>query len=99
MMARHVASLSLVSVASGLHPDLDVARGQPIAAALGAMITYDAVTRTEPAPTLPMLIFIDDPDPLAAYWSKPVGRTTAISSGCLSATSPSAPTHLNCKSA
>jgi hypothetical protein len=30
---------------------LDVAQGQPIAAALGAMIVFDGVTRLEPAAT------------------------------------------------
>jgi hypothetical protein len=38
----------LISGPSGLRPDLDVAQGQPIAAALGAMIAFDGVTRTEP---------------------------------------------------
>ena len=33
---------------SGLRPDLDVARGQPIAAALGAMIAFDGVSRLGP---------------------------------------------------
>jgi phage terminase large subunit-like protein len=51
VLARHVANLSLISGPSGLRPDLDVAQGQPIAAALGAMIAYDGVTRLEPAMT------------------------------------------------
>ena len=33
----------------GLRPDLDVAEGRPVAAALACMIAYDGVTRTEPA--------------------------------------------------
>jgi phage terminase large subunit-like protein len=48
VLARHVANLSLISGPSGLRPDLDVAQGQPIAAALGAMIAFDGVTRLEP---------------------------------------------------
>jgi hypothetical protein len=36
---------------TGLRPDLDVAQGQPIAAALGAMITFDGFTRLEPTLT------------------------------------------------
>jgi phage terminase large subunit-like protein len=51
VLARHVANLSLISGPSGLRPDLDVAQGQPIAAALGAMIAFDGVTRLEPALT------------------------------------------------
>jgi phage terminase large subunit-like protein len=50
MLARHAANLSLVSGPSGLRPDLDVAEGSPIAAVLGAMLAYDGVARTEPAP-------------------------------------------------
>jgi hypothetical protein len=34
-LARHAASLCLISGPSGLRPDLDVADGSPIAAALG----------------------------------------------------------------
>jgi hypothetical protein len=51
VLARHVANLSLISGPSGLRPDLDVSQGQPIAAALGAMIAYDGVTRVEPMMT------------------------------------------------
>jgi phage terminase large subunit-like protein len=47
-LARHVGNLSLISGPAGLRPDLDVPDGQPIAAALGAMIAYDGVTRVEP---------------------------------------------------
>ena len=47
-LARHVRNLSLISGPSGLRPDLDVADGQPIAAALGAMIAFDGVTRVPP---------------------------------------------------
>jgi hypothetical protein len=46
-LARHVANLSLISCPSGLRPDLDVARGQPMGAAIGAMVTFDGVTRLE----------------------------------------------------
>lgn len=35
--------------------------GQPVAGALGAIIPYDGVTRTEPAMTPPMLVVTDDP--------------------------------------
>jgi hypothetical protein len=51
VMARHVANLSLISGPSGLRPDLDVVQSQPIAAALGAMIAFDGVTRLEPRMT------------------------------------------------
>jgi hypothetical protein len=51
VLARHVANLSLISGPSGLRPDLDVAQGQPIAAALGAMIAFDGVTRLGPSAT------------------------------------------------
>jgi hypothetical protein len=44
-LARHAASLSLISGPIGLRPDLDVADGAPVAAALGAMIAFDGVTR------------------------------------------------------
>jgi hypothetical protein len=47
-LARHVGNLSLIPGPSGLRPDLDVAQGQPIAAALGAMIAFDGITRLEP---------------------------------------------------
>jgi hypothetical protein len=50
VFVRHVANLSLISGPTGLRPDLDVPAGQPIAAALGAMIAYDGVTRVEPEP-------------------------------------------------
>jgi phage terminase large subunit-like protein len=49
VLARHAANLSLISGPSGLRPDLDVAEGSPIAAALGAMLAYDGVARIEPA--------------------------------------------------
>jgi phage terminase large subunit-like protein len=48
VLARHAANLSLISGPSGLRPDLDVAEGSPIAAALGAMLAYDGVARIEP---------------------------------------------------
>jgi hypothetical protein len=51
VLARHVANLSLISGPSGLRPDLDVTQGQPIAAALGAMIAFDGVTRLGPVVT------------------------------------------------
>jgi phage terminase large subunit-like protein len=47
VLARHISNLSLISGPSGPRPDLDVAEGQPVAAALGAMIAYDGVTRSE----------------------------------------------------
>jgi phage terminase large subunit-like protein len=49
VLARHAVNLSLISGPSGLRPDLDVAEGSPIAAALGAMLAYDGVARIEPA--------------------------------------------------
>jgi phage terminase large subunit-like protein len=49
VLARHAANLSLISGPSGLRPDLDVAEGSPIAAALGAMLAYDGVARIEPS--------------------------------------------------
>jgi phage terminase large subunit-like protein len=49
VLARHVANLALISGPSGLRPDLDVAGGQPVAAALATMIAYDGVARSEPA--------------------------------------------------
>jgi hypothetical protein len=55
VLARHVSNRSLISGPSGPRPDLDVAEGQPIAAALGAMIAYDGVARIEPAPG-PMVV-------------------------------------------
>jgi hypothetical protein len=39
----------LISGPSGLRPDLDVAEGQPVAAALAAMIAFDGVARIGPA--------------------------------------------------
>jgi phage terminase large subunit-like protein len=48
VLARHSANLSLISGPSGLRPDLDVAEGSPIAAALGAMLAFDGVARIEP---------------------------------------------------
>jgi hypothetical protein len=55
VLARHATNLSLISWPSGLRPDLDVAEGAPIAAALACMVAYDGVTRTEPA-AKPMMI-------------------------------------------
>jgi phage terminase large subunit-like protein len=49
VLARHVANLALISGPSGLRPDLDVAGGQPVAAAVATMIAYDGVARSEPA--------------------------------------------------
>jgi hypothetical protein len=48
VLARHAANLSLISGPSGLRPDLDIAKGSPIAASLGAMLAYDGVDRIEP---------------------------------------------------
>jgi hypothetical protein len=48
VLARHVSNLSLISGPSGPRPDLDVAEGQPIAAAIGGMLAYDGVARIEP---------------------------------------------------
>jgi phage terminase large subunit-like protein len=48
VLARHVGNLGLVPGPSGLRPDLDVAEGAPLAAALAAMIAFDGVTRVEP---------------------------------------------------
>jgi phage terminase large subunit-like protein len=56
VLARHVANLSLISGPSGLRPDLDVAQGQPIAAALGAMIAFDGVTRLEPGEEMRIIL-------------------------------------------
>ena len=55
VLARHAGNLALISGPSGLRPDLDVAEGQPVAAALACMVAYDGVTRTEPA-LRPMVI-------------------------------------------
>ena len=56
VLARHVGNLSLIAGPSGLRPDLDVAQGQPIAAALGAMIAYDGVMRTEPVGSVTIVL-------------------------------------------
>lgn len=56
VLARHVANLSLISGPSGLRPDLDVTQGQPIAAALGAMIAFDGVTRIEPVGSMNIIL-------------------------------------------
>jgi hypothetical protein len=48
VLARHVVNLGLISGPSGLRPDLVVADGQPIAAALAAMIAYEGFARIEP---------------------------------------------------
>jgi len=54
VLARHVANLSLISGPAGPRPDLDVAEGQPVAAALAAMLAFDGVTRVD-HPELPMV--------------------------------------------
>jgi hypothetical protein len=48
VLARHAANLSLISGPSGLRPDLDVAEGSPIAAALAAMLAYDGRGSDQP---------------------------------------------------
>ena len=55
-LARHVSNLSLISGPSGPRPHLDVAEGQPIAAALGVMVAYDGAVRTEPAAELRVIL-------------------------------------------
>lgn len=55
VLGRHVSDLSLIAGPSGPRPDLDVTEGQPIAAALAAMVAFDGVARIEPAPR-PMVI-------------------------------------------
>jgi phage terminase large subunit-like protein len=55
VLARHAGNLALISGPSGLRPDLDVAEGHPVAAALAAVVAYDGVARIEPAPR-PMVI-------------------------------------------
>lgn len=55
VLARHAGNLALISGPSGLRPDLDVAEGHPVAAALAAVVAYDGVARIEPAP-MPMVI-------------------------------------------
>jgi phage terminase large subunit-like protein len=47
VLARHVSNLGLISGPSGPRPDLDVAEGQPVAAALAAMLAFDGVARLE----------------------------------------------------
>ena len=42
----HVATLPLVSGPSGPRPDLDVAEGHPVAAALACMVAYDGAVRS-----------------------------------------------------
>jgi len=54
VLARHAGNLALIAGPSGLRPDLDVAEGQPIAAALACIVAYDGVTRTEHAE--PMIV-------------------------------------------
>jgi phage terminase large subunit-like protein len=56
VLSRHVSNLGLISGPAGPRPDLDVAEGQPIAAALGAIVAYDGVTRTEPASELRIIL-------------------------------------------
>lgn len=51
VLSRHVSDLSLVAGPSRPRPDMDVAEGQPIAAALAVMIAYDVVTRLGPGVT------------------------------------------------
>jgi phage terminase large subunit-like protein len=63
LLARHVANLSLISGPSGLRPDLDVPEGQPIAAALGAMIAFDGVTRMEPVEDMRIVLPSVSADP------------------------------------
>ena len=55
-LARHVSNLGLISGPSGPRPDLDVAEGSPIAAALAAMVAYDGLTRIEPAGDLQIIL-------------------------------------------
>ena len=56
MLARHAGNLALISGPSGLRPDLDVAEGHPVAAALACMVAYDGVARIEPAAELTMIL-------------------------------------------
>ncbi|HYZ13763.1 MAG TPA: terminase large subunit [Actinomycetota bacterium] len=56
VLARHVGNLSLISGPSGPRPDLDVAEGQPVAAALAAIIAFDTVARFEPAADLRVIL-------------------------------------------
>lgn len=49
VLARHAANLSLISSPSGLRPDLDVAEGVPIAAALACMLAPTAQCESDPA--------------------------------------------------
>jgi phage terminase large subunit-like protein len=55
VLARHAGNLALISGPSGLRPDLDVQEGQPVAAALGAMIAFDGVVRIGPGAE-PMIV-------------------------------------------
>jgi hypothetical protein len=50
-LSRHVSDLSLIAGPSGPRPNMDVAEGQPIAAALAVMIAYEGVTRLGPGVT------------------------------------------------
>ena len=56
VLSRHVSNLGFISGPAGPRPDLDVGEGQPIAAALGAIVAYDGVTRTEPAAELRIIL-------------------------------------------
>jgi hypothetical protein len=56
VLARHIGNLGLISGLSGLRPDLDIVEGQPIAAALGAMLAYDGVTRIGPGAELSIVL-------------------------------------------
>jgi phage terminase large subunit-like protein len=57
-LARHVSNLSVIPGPSGPRPDLDVAEGAPVAAALGAMVAFDGVTRVG-AGAEPMIVVAD----------------------------------------
>lgn len=54
-LARHAATLSLISGPIGARSDLEVAEGHPVVAALACRVAYDGVARIEPAEE-PMII-------------------------------------------
>jgi hypothetical protein len=56
VLARHAGNLALISGPSGPRPDLDVAEGHPVAAALAAMIAFDGVARAGPAEELVVIL-------------------------------------------
>ena len=56
VLARHAGNLALISGPSGPRPDLDVAEGHPVAAALAAVVAYDGVARIEPAAELRIIL-------------------------------------------